>query len=227
MLRIGSICLGAFCLFALLWYGGALLLGLNGCASCTFTLPSSDSQVTIPPEPSEAAGPALSSGKIQHVLVVVQENRTPDTLFHDPVLIARGADIGSSGVNSSGHTVSLTAMPLGIDYDLGHAHSDFVKMYNNGKMDGADKVNVSCSGSNCPPPNPQFKYVQASDVGPYFQMAEQYAFADRMFQTNQGPSFPAHQFIISGTSAPTATSSLFASGDPSNVVQTGLYRSFF
>ena len=42
-------------------------------------------------------------------------------------------------------------------------------------------------------------------------MAEEYTFADRMFQTNQGPSFPAHQFIIAGTSAPTATSDLFAS----------------
>jgi len=40
-------------------------------------------------------------------------------------------------------------------------------------------------------------------------MAEQYAFGDRMFQTNQGPSFPAHQFIISGTSAPSATSTSF------------------
>ena len=40
-------------------------------------------------------------------------------------------------------------------------------------------------------------------------MAEQYTFGDRMFQTNEGPSFPAHQFIISGTSAPTAASSLF------------------
>jgi phospholipase C len=45
-------------------------------------------------------------------------------------------------------------------------------------------------------------------------MAEQYTFADRMFQTNQGPSFPAHQFIISGTSAPTATSNLFAAENP-------------
>ena len=35
-----------------------------------------------------------------------------------------------------------------------------------------------------------------------------------MFQTNQGPSFPAHQFIISGTSAPTATSKMFASENP-------------
>jgi phospholipase C len=56
-------------------------------------------------------------------------------------------------------------------------------------------------------------YVYPADVEPYLQMAQQYTFADRMFQTNQGPSFPAHQFIISGTSAPTAppaaTSNLF------------------
>jgi len=54
-------------------------------------------------------------------------------------------------------------------------------------------------------------YVTPSDVAPYFAMAEQYTFGDRMFQTNQGPSFPAHQFIYGGTSAPTASSSLFAS----------------
>jgi hypothetical protein len=46
------------------------------------------------------------------------------------------------------------------------------------------------------------------------------AFADRMFQTNQGPNFPAHQFILSGTSAPTATSNLFASDNP-NIAEGG------
>jgi phospholipase C len=52
-----------------------------------------------------------------------------------------------------------------------------------------------------------------------------------MFQTNQGPSFPAHQFIISGTSAPTETSDLFDATDPYLVnngevgcfAQTGAY----
>jgi phospholipase C len=48
-------------------------------------------------------------------------------------------------------------------------------------------------------------------------MAEQYVFADRMFQTNQGPSFPAHQFIISGTSAPSAGSDLFVAENPAGV----------
>jgi phospholipase C len=58
-------------------------------------------------------------------------------------------------------------------------------------------------------------YVKPAEVAPYLQLAEKYTFADRMFQTNQGPSFPAHQFIISGTSAPTATSDLFAAENPS------------
>jgi phospholipase C len=31
-------------------------------------------------------------------------------------------------------------------------------------------------------------------------MASQYVLADRMFQTNEGPSFPAHQYLVSGTS---------------------------
>jgi phospholipase C len=48
-------------------------------------------------------------------------------------------------------------------------------------------------------------------------MAETYTFADHMFQTNQGPSMPAHQFLISGTSAPSTGSSLFAAENP----QTG------
>jgi phospholipase C len=43
--------------------------------------------------------------------------------------------------------------------------------------------------------------VQQSDVAPYFQMAETYTFADNMFQSNQGPSFPAHQYLISGSSS--------------------------
>jgi phospholipase C len=89
-------------------------------------------------------------------------------------------------------------------------------MFDGGKMDGADRVAVGCfkNAKNCPPPNPQFVYVPASEARPYLQLAEQYTFGDRMFQTNQGPSFPAHQFIISGTSAPTATSDLFAAENP-------------
>ncbi len=149
---------------------------------------------------------------IRHVVVIFQENRSTDNLFHE----LPNADIANSGRNSKGDVIPLEPLPMDSDYDLGHKHDAFVAMYDHGKMDGADKVDVICNyGSrHCPPDNPQFKYVKPGDVKPYFQMAETYAFGDRMFQTNQGPSFPAHQFIISGTSAPTASSPYFAAENP-------------
>jgi phospholipase C len=155
---------------------------------------------------------------IQHVVVIFQENRTPDNLFQDPILIARGADIAASGVNSQGQVIPFTPMNLGTtgpnpaNFDLGHTHGDFRLMYDSGKMDGGDRVHCN-PVANCPA-NAAFKYVYPSDVQPYFALAERYTFGDRMFQTNQGPSFPAHQFIISGTSAPDATSNLFVAENP-------------
>src|SRR5277367_1085701 len=157
--------------------------------------------------------------KIQHVVIIFQENRTPDNLFQDPVLISRGADIQIYGVNSKGAKIPLVPQSLANDYDLGHSHQSFLAMYDDGKMDGADNVSVSCNPNappSCPPPNPWFQYIIASDVAPYFQLAETYTFGDRMFQTNQGPSFPAHQFILSGTSAPSVGSTSFASENPIN-----------
>jgi trimeric autotransporter adhesin len=155
---------------------------------------------------------------IQHVVVIFQENRTPDNLFGSNPNFLPGVDIATSGVNSNGVQIPLTADVLANNYDLGHSHASFEAMYDNGNMDGADNVVVICNpaGGSCPPANPQFKYVDNSTglLNPYFQLAEQYTFGDRMFQTNQGPSFPAHQFIISGTSAPTATSDLFAAENP-------------
>jgi phospholipase C len=168
---------------------------------------------------SGGTNPLPSSGKIQHVVVIFQENRTPDNLFHG----LPNADIANSGLNSLGQTIPLVPISLVTDYDIGHSHEAFVNMYDGGKMDGADKIEVNCQPgvTNCPPPHPQFAYVNPSEVAPYFQMAQRYAFADRMFQTNQGPSFPAHQFIISGTSAPTASSNLFAAENPGGLVGAG------
>ena len=157
---------------------------------------------------------------IHHVIVIFQENRSVDNLFHDKKLMAAGADVALQGLNSKSQIIPLAPIPLAITYDLSHSHPAFLAMYDNGLMDGADKIGFTCAQGtkNChPPANMQFKYVKPADVRPYFQMAEQFTFGDRMFQTNQGPSFPAHQFIISGTSAPTANSDLFAEGNPYGV----------
>ncbi len=125
-------------------------------------------------------------------------------------------DLTTYGINSKGEKIPLESAPLADCYDLNHRHIAFVTQYNNGKLDGSDK-NTTNPFPDCKvPANPQFKFVDNSQgqVQPYFDMATQYGWANRMFQTNQGPSFIAHQFIISGTSAPTTNSPLFAEGNP-------------
>src|SRR6266581_6439250 len=151
--------------WALLVCTAGLLVSLGGCGG--------------------GASTNLPSQKIQHVVVIFQENRTHDNLFHG----LPNADIANSGMNSLGQTIPLTPITLANHYDLSHAYSAFVDMYDGGKMDGADKIPVTCvPGTTGCPPNPQFVYVNPSEVAPYFQMAQHYTFADRMFQTNQGPS---------------------------------------
>ena len=201
MIRLRILVLGILLLSA-----AGTLVSLNGCGG------SNSGGGTPPP----------TMGSIKHVVIIFQENRTPDNLFQDPVLIGRGADIAQSGKDSMGNTITLKKISLVTDYDLGHGHPSFLDMCDlnpaTGQclMDGADKVPKSCAPAaiDCPAPDLAFGYVDPVDVQPYFQLAEQYTFADRMFQTNQGPSMPAHQFIISGTSAPSTGSSLFASENP-------------
>jgi phospholipase C len=157
------------------------------------------------------------SGKINHVVIVFQENRTPDNLFHDTVLIDRGADIASSGRISNGNTIPLTPVSLVTHYGLQHNHGGFVKAWNNGAMNGADRIGVYCNPGTprpCAPAHPQYQYVDPSEVQPYFTLAETYTFGDRMFQTNQGPSFPAHLYIISGTSAISEYSTIYVAETP-------------
>jgi phospholipase C len=126
---------------------------------------------------------------IDHIVIIFQENRTPDYLFQG----VPGADIAKTAKDSHGQVLALHEVSLAAGYDLFHGHSSFVQDYDSGKMDGFDKG------------LPQrfyfrpFGYAPRSEVKPYYDMATQYVFGDHMFQSNQGPSFPAHLYIISGT----------------------------
>src|ERR1700722_9475605 len=86
---------------------GGFLLSLNGCGG------SGGATFTVPPPVA----------KIQHVVIIFQENRTPDNLFQGLCAANGGVpgcgtnstqyDIVSSGVNSKGETISLTPIDLG------------------------------------------------------------------------------------------------------------------
>ena len=185
----------------------ALTAGLVSCRSQqqASMLPAPAGGLTERHSESVEAGP---SSRIGHIVIIIQENRTPDNLFQG----LPGADIASSGLNSKGQQVPLAPVPLGAPYDLNHEHASFVAEDDGGKMDGFDLVGSShqCRHkSTC-----AYGYVPRSETQPYFDMATKYAFADKMFETNQGPSFPAHQYLISGTSTTKQNGSLKAADNP-------------
>ena len=165
-----------------------------------------------------AAAPARQAAAaphFKHVIIVFQENRTPDNLFGSNPKFEPGVDIASSGVNSRGKTVPLGPVQLSACYDIGHSHAAFETAL----TQGFDQEQAGGKHKCTVPAKPQFKFVDNSvgTVQPYFDIASAYGFANRMFQTNQGPSFPAHQFIFGGTSQPSAESPLFAAENPANV----------
>jgi phospholipase C len=182
----------------------SFLIALGGCA-----LHQSGGTSAPAMLPSSASGP---SSKIQHVVIIVQENRSVDNLFHG----LPGADTADYGYNSLGKQVMLQPVALTAHYDISHEHSAWLTEYNNGQLNGFNLVLSRCAHHyTCPPASIRaYAYVPQSDVQPYFTLAEQYAFADHMFETNQGPSFPAHQYIVSGTSTISTGSSLRAAENP-------------
>jgi phospholipase C len=154
----------------------------------------------------------LGNGKIKHVVIVFQENRTVDNLFNG----LRGANTVRYGSDPAGARIRLRQVSLVAPYDVDHEHRAFETAFDGGKMDGFTLEHSSCEvlkgcGKKYLRP---FGVVPRSEVQPYFTMATEYGFADHMFQTNSGPSFPAHQYILSGTSTIDQSSSLRAAENP-------------
>jgi phospholipase C len=129
---------------------------------------------------------------IEHVVVIVQENRTVDDLFQ----FLPGANTQSWGLGPGNQQIRLQSESLTAKYDLSHVHSAFTTEYAGGAMNGF--AAETCKGT-CPR-DPAYAYVPQSDVQAYYTLAESYAFGDNMFETDQGPSFPSHQYLVSGTS---------------------------
>jgi len=191
-----------------------------------------------------AAPASAQITSFQHVILVVQENRTPDNLFQGlcppttPSACSTQPSRQQYNIQTTGWmdntsptgTTNPHANPLGLGYDLRHRHSAFVAMcdlnvYGACAMDGA--ANVQCMPNRQPcPTKPALGFVDNSTgaVQPYLDLVKAYGWGNYMFQTNQGPSFPAHQFLFGATSAPSANddhNGIFAAENTANGLNTG------
>jgi phospholipase C len=93
--------------------------------------------------------------QIQHVIVIVQENRTIDNLFGgDSALAAAGAHLQATG---SCHGTSITLSPFRLDacFDNSHSHTSWESAWDNtvvagGAMDGDCDVHAGLESGITP-----------------------------------------------------------------------------
>jgi phospholipase C len=129
-----------------------------------------------------------AQASIKHVVIIIQENRSFDNLFNG----FPGADTVQSGMESTGQTVSLQPHGLAATGDIDHNHPNWVNEYAGGKL----YFDLGSPGA----PTFPFAYVPQPDTVPDWTLAKNFTLADRMFQSNTGPSFAAHQYLIAATS---------------------------
>lgn len=144
------------------------------------------------------------SSKIQHVVIVVQENRSLNNLFYG----FPGTKTVTFGYTSTGKKVTIKPIPLETTWDLEHSAEGFFLSCNgtgsipgtNCRMNGFDKEWTQCGMPRypkCPNANPQYAYVPHSETKPYFDIGNQYVLADQMYASNlDESSFIGHQYII-------------------------------
>jgi phospholipase C len=173
-----------------------LAVALAGCSLGTSS--------SLPYMQGDTALRALNStgaGKIEHVVYIVQENRSLDNLFQG----YPGADTVSSGKNSTGAIVPLRPISLAQQYQIDHSsQAMFAACNGTGKLPGTDcrmdafDLEQSFGG---PLHNPEYVYVPHRESRPYFEMAHQWVLADKMFQSQLDESFVAHQYVIAAQAA--------------------------
>jgi len=166
--------------------------------------------VTVPNATSPIGHDGSGSSPIQHVVMIVQENRSFDNLFAGfPGANGQLYGLAKRRVNRKwvDQRVALVEQPL-VPHpheDIGHCYYSFTTAFHGGKMDGFDYEPLgTCdrgwSGARYNKLYP-YMYVNPTDIAPYWDMAEQYVLADAMFQTQGSGSFTAHQDLIRGGTA--------------------------
>ncbi len=151
----------------------------------------------------QLVGANAGAGKIQHVVVIVQENRSFNNLFYG----FPGATTAKYGYDERGRRIKVKPVGLETFWDIAHNSAQFFAACNgtgsipgtNCRMNGFDKEPVGCGSSQDPCPNkhPPYSYVPQSETAPYFAMAKEYVLADQMYASNfDASSFISHQYII-------------------------------
>jgi phospholipase C len=135
---------------------------------------------------------------IQHVIIIMQENRSFDEYFGT----YPGADGIPQGVTVHDPATGLDVAPYHDTNDLNqgasHAASAALTDIDGGAMDGF----LTVYRRQHPTGDPEaMGYHTRDEIPNYWAYADNFVLHDHMFPPQIGPSQPSHHFLVSGWSA--------------------------
>jgi phospholipase C len=137
-------------------------------------------------------GAQPGTSKIQHIILIIKENRTFDNYFGT----FPGADGATQGKISTGQVIQLGHEPDRLPRDIGHSFQDAVLAIHGGAM---DRFNLLPGATH---KGRQLAYTQfiETDIPNYFAYARHFVLADAFFSSLTGPSFPNHLYMVAAQS---------------------------
>jgi phospholipase C len=169
--------------------------------ACTGTFSSGEAPPSTPvSDLSSAAGAIgptkleLARGHIKHVIFLIKENRTFDTLFGR----FPGADGPPARVPFRREDGSVGRMELRPAHDrtadVNHEFVAGLRAIDDGKMDGFSLLTSTA-------PFGAYVWYSRTQIPAYWKYASNYELADRFFSAMYGPTGPEHLWSIAGSSA--------------------------
>src|ERR1700729_2226538 len=161
-----------------------VFIALGITAGCSASPPSSFAGALPPAAASALARRTTGSyGKIKHVVVLIQENRSFENFFAG--FPGANAPMYGYAIHSNKRVkVKLHETTFETNADLPHIWQSAITGWHHGKMDGFH----TGPGRNFS----AYAYIDRSQITPYWAMAEQYVLADAMFPSEFGGSYASH-----------------------------------
>ncbi len=209
---------------------------LAGCAAPAFTpsvvvtppattpaLPMATATQPLPPTPAPTSSPSPTTTnlagiqKIEHVVVIMQENRSFDHYFGtypgaDGIPMQNGLPTVCVPAPATKRCVKPFHDPNDKNYGGPHGDKAATADIDGGKMDGfvaqeEEGRRVSCANVNDPACSKSqsqpdvMGWHDAREIPNYWAYAQNFVLQDRMFEPNGSWSLPEHLFMVSGWSA--------------------------
>jgi len=203
-------------------------MGWTAIAVIAVLVAACSSRVAQSPKTAATAAPLEGIHKIQHIVVIMQENRSFDSYFGTfPGADGIPMQNGQPTVCEPDPQTKQCVQPFHdtSDKNTGGPHGDVAAKadVNGGKMDGfiaqaeGGKA-VKCTDPNDPAcaqsgPTDVMGYHNASEIPNYWAYAQNFVLQDKMFEPNASWSLPQHLFMVSEWSAKCSKQ-----GDPASCI---------